>query len=203
MKLALVGATGRVGSRILAEALTRGHEVTAIARHSADLAAQPNLAVKEGDASNPSALALLLRGHDAVVSALRFANSDPRKLIEAVKASGVKRYVVVGGAGSLEVAPGQKLLDTPTFPAPFLNEATAADNFLTMLRKETELDWSFLSPSAMFAPGARTGKFRLGQDQVLTDGQGRSAISMEDFSIALLDELEHPKHIRQRFTVGY
>lgn len=203
MKLALVGATGRVGSRILAEALARGHEVTAIARHIADLAPQPHLVVEDGDASNPSALAMLLRGHDAVVSALRFVNSDPRKLIDAVKVSGVKRYVVVGGAGSLEVAPGQKLLDTPKFPAAFRAEATAADNFLTMLRKETELEWSFLSPSAMFAPGARTGKFRLGQDRLLTDGQGHSAISMEDFAIALLDELEQPKHIRQRFTVGY
>lgn len=152
---------------------------------------------------NPAALARVLRGHDAVVSALRFANADPHKLIDAVNASGIKRYVVAGGAGSLEVAPGQKLLDTPTFPAAFRAEATAADNFLTTLRKETELEWSFLSPSAMFAPGARTGKFRLGQDRLLTDGQGHSAISMEDFAIALLDELEHPKHIRQRFTVGY
>jgi len=111
--------------------------------------------------------------------------------------------MVVGGAGSLEIAPGRKLLDTPDFPSAFRPEATAADVFLAMLRGEPDLDWSFLSPSADFAPGKRTGKFRLGRDRLLTDSQGRSSISMEDFAIALVDEMEHPKHVRQRFTVGY
>lgn len=203
MKLALIGATGRVGSRVVAEALSRGHEVTAIARQIAGLKPTLHLVAKTGDASNPTELAKLLSGHDAVVSAVRFANSDPRKLIDAVKMSGVKRYVIVGGAGSLEVSPGTKLLDTPDFPPAFRAEAVAGDAFLSMLRKEPELEWSFLSPSATFAPGARTGKFRLGQDQLLIDPQGKSSISMEDFAIALVDELEHPQHIRQRFTVGY
>ena len=203
MKLALVGATGRVGSRILIEALARGHDVTAIARHVENLTPRERLVVKEGDASDPGALSALVSGHDAVVSALRFASSDPRELIDAVKASGVKRYLIVGGAGSLEVAPGEKLLDTPDFPAAFREEAMAGDTFLSLLRNEPELEWSFLSPSAMFAPGARAEKFRLGNDHLLTDPKGQSAISMEDFAIALIDELENPKHVRQRFTVGY
>lgn len=203
MKLALIGATGRVGSRILAEALARGHQVTAIARNVGDVAEQPRLIVKAGDASQSGVLASLLRGHDAVVSALRFAQTDARKLIDAVKASGVRRYVVVGGAGGLEVAPGRKLLDTPDFPPSFRAEASAADAFLTMLRNEPELEWSFLSPSAVFTPGARTAKFRLGGDHLLIDAQGQSRVSMEDFAVAMLDELEHPKHIHRRFTVGY
>lgn len=203
MQIALIGATGRVGSRILTEALSRGHLVTAIAPHIEVREPTPHLVAKTGDASKPADLAKLLEGHDAVVSAVRFVNSDPRKLIDAIKMSGVRRYVVVGGAGSLEVSPGKKLLDTPDFPALFRAEATAGDEFLTMLRKETELEWTFLSPSANFAPGVRTGKFRLGQDRLLIDPQGKSAISMEDFSIALVDELEHPQHIRQRFTAGY
>ena len=203
MKLALIGATGRVGSRILAEAISRGHQVTAIAPHIASFKPTPQLIVKTGDASNPTDLAKLLEGHDAVISAMRFVSSDPRKLIDAVKMSRVKRYVVVGGAGSLEVSPGKKLLNTPDFPASFRAEATAGDAFLSILRKETQLEWTFLSPSANFAPGIRTGKFRLGQDRLLIDAAGKSAISMEDLSIALVDELERPQHIRQRFTVGY
>lgn len=134
---------------------------------------------------------------------MRFAGTDPRKLIDAVKTSGVERFVAVGGAGSLEVASGTKLLDTPDFPTAFRAEARAADAFLEMLRGEAELEWSFLSPSANFAPGTRTGTFRLGQDRLLTNPQGQSSVSMEDFAIALVDELEHPTHVRQRFTVGY
>lgn len=138
-----------------------------------------------------------------MISALRFASTDPRKLIGAVKMSGVKRFMVVGGAGGLEVAPGRKLLDTPDFPAAFRAEATAADAFLGTLRGEPELEWGVLSPSANFAAGVRTGRFRSGRDQLLTDPQGQSSISMEDFAIALVDELEHPEHVHQRFTVGY
>ncbi|HZD88563.1 MAG TPA: NAD(P)-dependent oxidoreductase [Pseudolabrys sp.] len=202
MKIALIGATGRVGSRVLRELLTRGHEVTAIARHAEHVRSEPHVTARSGNADDPDALARLLKGHDAVISAVRFAASDPQKLIEAVRASGVTRYLVVGGAGSLEVAPGVQLIDTPTLPDAAKPEAAAGGVFLDTLRQETELDWTFLSPSAVFAPGERTGKFRLGKDQLLTTDKG-SSISFEDFAVALVDELEQPRHSRERFTVGY
>ena len=142
-------------------------------------------------------------GHDAVLSALKFATSDAAALITAVKQAGVDRLLVVGGAGSLEVAPGRALLDTPDFPAAYRPEAEAGRRFLDTLRTERSLDWTFLSPAAEFVPGKRTGEFRLGGDQLLADANGRSWISMEDYAIAFVDELETPKHSRQRFTVGY
>src|SRR5271166_2898196 len=141
-------------------------------------------------------------GADAVISSVHFSASDPKLLIEAVRDSGVKRYFVVGGAGSLEVAPGMKLIDTPQFPAAYKAEAAKGGEFLDLLRRETALDWTFLSPSAMVGPGERTGKFRLGKDQLLTNDKG-SSISWEDYAIAAVDELEKPAHVRQRFTVGY
>jgi uncharacterized protein len=147
-------------------------------------------------------LVQLLKGHDAVISAVHFSASDPRQLIEAVKESGVKRYFVVGGAGSLEVAPGVKLIETPQFPPEYKAEASKGGDFLDLLRNEKALDWTFLSPSAVIAPGERTGQFRLGKDQLLTNDKG-SHISWEDYAIAAVDELERPAHIRQRFTVGY
>lgn len=204
MKIVVIGATGNAGSRIVEEALRRGHQVTAIARNPEKLGgARPNLVLKEGDANDPDALAKLIAGHDVVISAIRFIASDPAKLIAAVKKSGVPRYLVVGGAGSLEVAPGKALVDTPDFPAAYRPESSAGRDFLNVLRGERELDWTFLSPSALFSPGARSGKFRLGGDQLLTAADGKSSISMEDYAIALLDEVEKPRHHRQRFTVGY
>lgn len=202
MNVALIGATGNVGSRILAELLSRGHAVTAIARNTASLDGKPNVTVKAGDVHDQSGLAALLSGHDAVISSVQFMAFDPAKLVEAVRASGVKRYLVVGGAGSLEVAPGVKLIDTPQFPAEYKEEATAGAAYLDRLRGETEIDWTYLSPSALIAPGTRTGTFRLGLDQLLTNENG-SSISYEDFAVALVDELEKPAHSRQRFTVGY
>ena len=156
----------------------------------------------KGDVFDKAGLAQLLKGHDAVVSAVRFSASDPKLLIEAVRESGVRRYFVVGGAGSLEVAPGVKLIDTPEFPAAYKAEAAKGGEFLDLLRKDKDLDWTFLSPSAVIAPGERTGKFRLGKDQLLTTDKG-SSISWEDYAIAAVDELEKPAHIRERFTVGY
>ena len=203
MNIALIGVSGRVGSRLLAELLRRGHRVTGIARDTSKLASQPQLVLKNGDANQPAQLAPLLAGHDAVLSALKFATSDAAALITAVKQAGVDRLLVVGGAGSLEVAPGRALLDTPDFPAAYRPEAEAGRRFLDTLRTERSLDWTFLSPSAEFVPGERTGKFRLGGDQLLADANGRSWISMEDYAIAFVDELETPKHSRQRFTVGY
>jgi len=203
MKIALVGISGRVGVRILTELLRRGHTVTGIARNATKMAPELHLLLKNADATSPPQLSALLPGHDAVISATRFATSDPYALISAVKQTAVKRLMVVGGAGSLDVAPGKALVDTPDFPEAYKAEALAGLTFLNVLRAETTLDWTFLSPSAEFAPGTRTGKFRLGIDQLLIDGNGKSWISMEDFAIALVDELEVPKHSRQRFTVGY
>ena len=204
MKIAVIGATGNVGSRIVEEALKRGHEVTAIARNPEKLGgARPNLVPKEGDVHAPDMLAKLLAGHDAAISAVRFVDSEPKKLIDAVKKSRVPRYIVVGGAGSLEVASGKALVDTPQFPAAARPEASRGRDFLSLLRAERDLDWTMLSPSALFAPGARTGKFRLGDDQLLTTADGKSSVSMEDYAIALIDEVEKPQHSRRRFTVGY
>jgi uncharacterized protein len=202
MNVALIGATGNAGSRLLAELTRRGHTVTAIVRHPEKVPPQPEVTAKKGDVFDPQGLADLLKGHDAVISSVHFTASDPRKLLEAVRASGVKRYLVVGGAGSLEVAPGVRLIDTPNFPEAYKAEATAGAAFLDLLHGETRLHWTFLSPSALFVPGERTGKFRLGKDQLLTNAEG-SRISFEDFAIALVDELEKPAHSRQRFTVGY
>ncbi len=203
MKVALLGASGMVGSRILAELSRRGHQVTALARNPDKIASLPGVAAKAVDAFDQAALAAALAGHDAAISAVHFTASDAKTLIGAAKASGVPRYLVVGGAGSLEVAPGKRLFDTPEFPAIYLNEAKAGGVFLDLLKAETTLDWTFLSPSALISPGERTGKFRLGTDQLLVDASGKSAISAEDYAIALVDELEAPKHSRKRFTVGY
>ena len=202
MKVALIGASGTGGLRPVAELSRRGHQVTAIARHPDRIAQSPGVTAMKGDVFDKAALAQLLKGHDAVVSAVRFSASDPKLLIEAVRELGVRRYFVVGGAASLEVTPGLKLIDTPEFPAAYKAEAAKGGEFLDLLRKDKDLDWTFLSPSAVIAPGERTGKFRLGKDQLLATDKG-SSISWEDYAIAAVDELEKPAHIRERFTVGY
>ncbi|CUX40498.1 MULTISPECIES: NAD(P)-dependent oxidoreductase [Agrobacterium] len=201
-KIALIGASGNAGSRILKELSDRGHQVTAIARNPEKIAALPNVVAKKGDVFDQAALSDLLKGHDAVISSVHFTASDPATLIEAVRASGVPRYLVVGGAGSLEIAPGQRVVDLPDFPAAYKVEATKGAEFLDKLKQEKQLDWTFLSPSAEFVPGERTGKFRIGKDSLLSNDQG-SRISFEDYAIALADEIEKPQHSRQRFTVGY
>jgi uncharacterized protein len=203
MNVALIGATGNVGSRLLAELLRRGHTVTAIARNPERVPTERSVSPKRGDVADKAGLAALLSGHDASISAVRFTGSDPRILIDAVKAAGVPRYLVVGGAGSLETAPGLKLVDAPGFPAAYRTEALGGAAFLDTLRAETGLDWTFISPSALFVPGERTGEFRLGGDQLLKNAEGDSRISFEDFAVALVDELENPAHPRRRFTVGY
>lgn len=200
--IALIGASGNAGSRILKELSDRGHRVTALARHPEKVARLPGVTPTAVDAGDQAALAARLKGHDIVISAVHFTASDPQVLIGAVKAAGVKRYLVVGGAGSLEVAPGVALVSTPDFPEAYKAEALAGGVFLDLLRKEPTLDWTFLSPSAMFVPGERTGKFRLGKDELLVNEKG-SSISFEDYAIALVDEVEKPAHSRQRFTVGY
>ncbi len=200
-KVAVIGATGNVGARLVAELVQRGHRVTAISRHPAGHVS-PRVEAMAGDVRDPAGLARLLAGHDAVVSALRFLDTDPAALIGAVRDSGVTRYFVVGGAGSLEVAPGQRLVDQPDFPAIYKDEALKGATFLDALYGVTDLDWSFLSPSALIEPGERTGRFRLGRDGLLVSEAG-SRISYEDYAVALVDEIERPAHLRQRFTVGY
>ena len=203
MKIAVIGASGNAGSRITKELASRGHAVTAIARNTGKIALQQNITARAGDVMDQAALARLLAGHDVAVSSVHFLDSDPAKLIGAAKAAGVGRYLVVGGAGSLEVAPGVRLVTTPNFPAQYKAEAEKGGAFLDLLRAEKELNWTFLSPSALFVPGERTGKFRLGTDQLLTGTDGKSWISFEDFAVALADEIERPAHIKRRFTVGY
>ncbi|MFK3776750.1 NAD(P)-dependent oxidoreductase [Agrobacterium sp. NPDC089420] len=201
-KIALIGASGNAGSRILKELSDRGHQVTAIARSPEKIAKLPNVVAEKGDVFDQAGLSQLLKGHDAVISSVHFTASDPVTLIEAVRASGVQRYLVVGGAGSLEIAPGQRVVDLPDFPAAYKAEATKGAEFLDLLKQEKQLDWTFLSPSAEFVPGERTGKFRIGKDSLLSNDEG-SRISFEDYAIALVDEIEKPQHSRQRFTVGY
>jgi uncharacterized protein len=203
MKIAIAGASGRAGSCISAELARRGHSVTGIARNPDKIAKLANVRAVAGDANDRAALAGLWAGHDAAVSALHFVGSDIETLIGAARDSGVPRYLVVGGAGSLEVAPGVRLVTVPDFPAAYRAEAERGGVFLDRLRQERELTWTFLSPPALLDFGSRTGKFRLGTDQLLVDSAGKSWISFEDFAVAMADEIERPAHIRSRFTVGY
>jgi uncharacterized protein len=213
MKIALIGATGFVGSAILKEALDRGHEVTAIVRHPEKVQSHTKLRPQKGDVYNEDEVARVVAGQDAVISAFNPGWSNPdiynlqvkgtHAIINGVKKAGIKRLLFVGGAGSLEVKPGIQALDLPEFPSAYKQGALATREALNLLRKESALEWTFLSPSADISPGQRTGKFRLGTDQLLNDASGRSRISTQDYAVAMIDEVEHPAHIRQRFTVGY
>ncbi|WP_435353933.1 NAD(P)-dependent oxidoreductase [Emticicia sp. SJ17W-69] len=214
MKVAIIGASGFVGSVLLNEALSRGHQVTAIVRNPEKITVEnPNLTIKQGDASDSDALATLLEGNEAVLSTFNAGWTNPnlyddflagsKAIQEGTKKAGIKRLLVVGGAGSLEVAPNLQLVDTPQFPAEWKAGATAARDYLTFLREEKDLDWTFLSPAIMLEPGERTANFRLGGDQLLTDEKGDSKISVQDLSVALVDELEKNQFIQKRFTVAY
>lgn len=202
-KIAIIGATGNVGSRLVEEALRRGHTVTAIARDTSGIEKRDGVVAQAVDVLDADALAATLAGHDAVFSATRFATVSESAVVEPVKRAGVRRLLIVGGAGSLYAAPGQRVLDLPDFPAAYKAEATAGAAFLDALRRERDVDWTFVSPSAEFVPGPRTRKFRLGVDELLIDSSGRSWISFDDYAIAFLDEFEADAHIRQRITVGY
>jgi uncharacterized protein len=211
MKIALIGATGFIGSKILTEALNRGHHVTAIARHIDKLPQHANLTAKTGDATDEAQAAALLKGQDAVISSFaptgaadQFAGflDSYKTIINAVKKAGIKRLLVVGGAGSLEVN-GVQLVDGGGIPEAWKAGVLGLREVLYTLRKENDLEWTFLSPSATIEPGERTGKFRLGHDDLLVDAEGKSHISVEDYAVAMIDELEKPAHTRQRFTVGY
>lgn len=213
MKIALIGASGFVGSAVLQEALNRGHQVTGIVRHPEKLLPQPTLTAVAADAYDAEALSGQLTDHDAVIHAFNpgWGTPDIRQrfvqgtqaIYAAVKQAAVKRLLVVGGAGSLYVAPGLQLLDTADFPADYKEGAEGARQALQLIQSETALDWSFISPPAHLHPGKRTGQFRLGSDQLLMFGEAPAGIAVTDLAVAIIDELENPQHIRQRFTVAY
>lgn len=212
MNIALIGASGFIGSGLLKEALARGHHVTALVAHPEKLAAHPQLTALQADVQDTAALAAQLKGHDAVLSAFSghaqqnlydYYLDGIRSIVAASKQAGIARLLVVGGAGSLEVAPGVQVVDTPDFPEQWKQSALGAREALRLLQQEQTLNWTMLSPSALIAPGERTGRFRLGADQLLIDAAGNSHISLEDYALAMLDELEQGAHPRQRFTVGY
>ncbi len=202
-KIAIIGATGRAGSQLLEEALRRGHSVTAIARNASKLGERAGVVTKDVDINNAQALKDAVAGHDVVLSAVHFSTQPASAIIEPVKKAGVKRLLFVGGAGSLLLPGDSRVIDSPGFPDEYQAEASAGCVYLDTLRTEKDLDWSFLSPSAEFVEGERTGKFRLGTDHLLIGTEGKSWITFADFAIAMLDEVEQPKHSRQRFTVGY
>jgi putative NADH-flavin reductase len=200
MKIAVVGATGRAGSEIVLELARRGHDVLAIARTPGTLG--DHVTPLALDAADTDALTKAIRGQDAVVSAMRFADTDAVALIAAVKASGVPRFLVVGGAASLKGADGTRLFDSPHFPDAYRAEAGAGIAFLDALKASDGIDWTFLSPAMIFDVGPRSGAYRTGKDDLLVDGEGKSFISFADYAIAMADEIETPKHHRERFTVA-
>lgn len=220
MKIALLAATGNAGSTALAELIRRGHEVIAVARNLDKLPKDlpDNISCVQDDLTDTERLAKIISGTDAVVSAFGPSSSDPRytsdqsytdqlvgvteRAISAVKKAGVPRLLVVGGAGSLWFSPGVSVLDSGYWPEPYVAIAKSHVKAFSALRA-SEINWTYFSPPMMIAPGERTGKFRLGGDDVLFDSNGKNTVSFEDYAIALVDELEQPAHERQRFTIAY
>jgi len=209
MRVVVYGATGNSGREIVKELLSRGHEVVAVARKVDAVPAQPGLTAKSDDLSNVDTIAETIAGADVVVSAYAPPpdNTDAlldvtKRQIEAVKKAGKARLIVVGGAGLLEVAPGVTLIKSGYLPAEYLPIATSHENALGILRG-ADINWTYLSPAAYFVPGERTGKFRLGTKELVTDAKGESRISFADYAIALVDEIEKPQHERGSFSVAY
>jgi putative NADH-flavin reductase len=213
MKVAIIGASGQIGAFIRDEALARGHQVTAIVRNPDKVnVSNPHLTVVKADVLEGK-VDDLVKGHDAVISAYNPGWSNPdiyneqirgyKAIISGVKRSGIKRLLVVGGAGTLEVSPGVLVLDVTDFPEQVKGGVLATKETLCMLKEEKELEWTFLSPPSSIAPGERTKRYRVGKDGLLTNERGESKISTQDYAIAMLNELEHPQHIRERFTVAY
>lgn len=217
MKVALIGGTGFVGSALLDELLERGHAVVALARDPQKYTPRAGLSVVRADVQDAQQVQQAVAGVDAVLSGFNAGWGNPdiyqdfmqgsRAIQAGTKAAGVKRYIVVGGAGSLYAAPGVQIVDTPGFPAPILDGARAARDLLKELQEqEQQLDWTFLSPPVAFKPGARgarTGHYRVGKDQPLMDGDQPGSISAADLAVAVVDELERPAHVRQRFTIAH
>ena len=218
MKVALIGASGFVGSKILAEALQRGHQVTAIVRNPEKIQPDKNLNTKKADVLNVDELSKLLAGHDVIVSAFNPARGvagahvydlhvqGHKGILAAAKKSGVKRFLGVGGAASLKTPEGIELIDSPQFPAAyeqFKPGIRGTRELYYLLKQEPALDWVFIAPSVVIAPGERSGKFRIGKDHVLYNDKGESKISLEDYAVALVDEMERPQHHNERITIGY
>lgn len=212
MNIALIGATGFVGSAVLNELLQRGHSVTVLARNPAKLPAREGLKVVAGDAQDATQVANAVAGHDVVVSAYNPGWENPNihdeflkgtcSIVDGTKQAGVRRFLMVGGAGSLFVAPGLQLVDTPQFPAEWKQGALAAREALNLIRDETALEWTFLSPPILLVPGERSGQYRLGTEAPLMNGEAPGSISVADLAVAIVDELEHPRHVQKRFTVA-
>jgi uncharacterized protein len=209
MNVVLYSATGMIGSRILNELVSRGHRVIAVVRDPSRVPANPSVAAVKGDILDPEDVAAKVRGADGVISAYGPGAGDvndllaaTRSLIAGLHKASVSRLIFVGGAGSLLVAPNVDLIDSGHLPEQFMAIAIAHRDALNILR-ESDLAWTYFSPAAFIEPGPRTGKFRLGADSLLADDHGNSRISAEDYAIALVDELENPTHIRQRFTIAY
>ncbi len=215
MKVAVVGATGNVGNKIMVEALLRGHDVTAIARNArAKLAPLPRLTLEDINVADAKSLGAAMAGHDAIIHAVSPGPNAPdvynrfvelhKAVIAGAKISGVRRFLGVGGAASLKLPDGTVFLDSDQWPEQFSQEAVKGTReLLYLLEEQPDLDWVFLSPSVFLEPGKRTGKYRVGKDHVLFDASGRSNISREDYAVAMIDELERPAHHQERFTVGY
>lgn len=213
MKIALIGATGFTGAPVLAELLSRGHQVTALARTPEKLQPQKGLNVVKADVLDDKQVAAAVAGHDAVISAYNPGWSEPKihdiflqgshAILQGTKQAGVKRVLVIGGAGSLYVAPGLQLVDTPQFPAEYKQGALAARELLNRIEKETTLDWTLISPPIGLAPGERTGKYRVGANDLLPGkGDVPAGISVADLAVAIVDEIEKPQHIKKRFTAA-
>ncbi|MDB4892665.1 MAG: dTDP-4-dehydrorhamnose reductase [Gemmatimonadetes bacterium] len=216
MKIVIFGATGNVGRQVAAEALRRGHDVVGVVRDpSAVQSPDARITLVKGDATNPDSVAEIVRDADAIVSAISprpnargmsapSLADNSRALIAGLRKAGVKRVLYVGGASSLEVAPGKALADLPDFPDAYKAEAEEGRDALKIWRGEADgLEWTYLSPAAEIAPGRRTGEYRTTGDQLLVDDNGKSFITFEDYAVAVLDELEKPQHVGQRFGVAY
>jgi putative NADH-flavin reductase len=209
MNVVVYGATGNAGKEIVKELLARGHRVIGIARNVDSLKATPGVTAKADNLSKVDSIAAIIEGADVVVSAYQppAANTDAlvdvtKREIEAVKKAGIMRLLVVGGAGLLEVAPGVTLLKSGHLPDQYVPLATSHEKALGVLQA-SNINWTYLSPGAFFVPGARTGTFRLGSKELITDEKGDSRISFADYAIALVDEIENPLHERGYFSVGY
>lgn len=213
MKIALIGATGYVGTPLLDELLQRGHPVTVLARNPGKTAPRTGLTVVAADAQDATQVRQAVAGHDAVISAYNPGWTVPdihdqflkgtRAIYAGVREAGVRRLLVVGGAGSLFVAPGLQLVDTPQFPAEYKQGALAAREALNLIRTEEALDWTFLSPPILLVPGERTGRYRLGTDAPLMNDEQPGNISVQDLAVVIADEIEQGRHVKQRFTVAY
>lgn len=209
MNVVVYGATGKAGSRIVEELVRREHTVVAVSRKAESVTWPERVTAKDDDISDVAKIQGIIAGSDAVVSAYGPPADDPEQVVgatarltAAVKANGGPRLIVVGGAASLFVAPGVTLYDSGHLPDLWKGIAKAHIDVLEAIRK-SEIDWTYFSPAAFFEPGVRTGKFRLGKDDLIADAKGESRVSMEDYAIALVDELERPQHRGERFTIGY